>query len=333
MKNRNAVISQITEQELSRRFDANDTLFLARQIEYVRAKTFGVVYPDLKARNLIPIATDIPESVETYVYMVSDTVGKAAIVAIGTDDLPRIDVLASERTGKVRQIGDSYGWSLNEMAEAARLNIPLSERKATAAREAIERAIDEVLSSGTTSHPKDVGKNYGITGLINNADVVAQGIINPANDPWSTSPTAGKMLADLNTMMNTIVNSNNQAYIPDTILFAPSEFAILASTPVGTDNNQMTVLNSFLLNNPYIKNVDQWYRLTGAGSGAGGATNRAVVYKRDPSVLEGVVPMDFRAEAPQARNLEFVVPCRARCGGVSIYQPAAVRYVDFIPTA
>jgi len=329
MKNRNAVINQISQRELSLRFDASDTAFLSRQLEYVRAKTFEVVYPDLKARNYIPIANDIPETADSYVYFVTDTAGKAKIIAKGTDDLPRIDVSASERDGKVRPIGDSYGWELDEMAEAARLGIPLSDKKAKAAREAIERAIDEVLCLGTTTHPSQVGKDFGITGLLNNADVVAQGIINPANDPWSTTPTAAEMLADLNTMMNTIVNANSQAYIPDTILFAPAQFSLLASTPVGTDNNQMTVLKSFLLNNPYIKNIDQWYRLTGAG--AGGTTDRAIIYKRDPNVLEGVVPMDFRQEAPQARNLEFVVPCRARCGGVKIYQPGAVRYADFQP--
>ena len=37
-----------------------------------------------------------------------------------------------------------------------------------------------------------------------------------------------------------------------------------------------------------------------------------------------------RAVAVQARTLEFIVPCQARCGGVKIYQPSAMRYVDFL---
>ena len=89
----------------------------------------------------------------------------------------------------------------------------------------------------------------------------------------------------------------------------------------------MTILRSFLANNPYIRNIDQWYRLDGAGAGG---KNRGIVYKRDPMVLEGVVPLDFEQLPPQARNLEFVVPCQARCGGVKIYQPSAMRYVDFL---
>ncbi len=316
---------QFTCQELARRFDANETAFLARQLEVVRSRTYEIQYAELLARRFIPIANDIPESAETYVYLAYDTVGAAKIIANGVDDLPRIDVSAAERTGKVRSIGDSYGWDINTMKEAARVGVPLSEMKARAARQAIERGIDEVLSTGTTR--VQVGLDWGITGLLNNADVIAQGIINPANDPWSTA-TASQVLANLNTITNAMVNANSQAFIPDTLLLAPNEFGIIASTPVGVDN-QMTILKSFLANNPYIKNIDQWSKLTLAG--AGGTTNRGILYKRDPLVLEGVVPLEFEQLPPQARNLEFVVPCHARVGGVKVYQPSAVRYIDFIP--
>jgi hypothetical protein len=328
MRNYNSVINAATAQALSSRFDANETAFLTREMEQVRAKVINIDYPDFNARKYIPIATDIAESVEVYVYFSRDRIGKAKIIANGVDDLPRIDVSAAERTGKVRQLGDSYGWTINEMAESVRLQKDLPMQKVTAAREAIEQAIDEVLCTGTTTHPDQVGKDFGITGLLNNADVVAQGIINPANDPWSVTPTAAEMIADLNTMMNTIVNANTQKYIPDTILFAPAQFSLLASTPYGIESDS-TVLTWFLKNNPFIKNIDQWFRLTGAG--AGGTTDRAIIFKRDPSVLEGVIPQEFRSEPPQARNLEFVVPCHARCGGVKVYKPAAIRYVDFQP--
>ena len=328
MSHHNKAIQAITIQQLSQRFDANETALLARQLEFVRAEVYKVKYSDLIARRFLPVATDIPETANSYTYFVKDTVGKAKIVANATDDLPRIDSSATERDGKVRRIGASYGWDLDELAEAARVGVDLSSQKAQDVREAIERAVDEVLFNGTTTHPSQVGADFGITGIANNADVVSQGIINPAGDPWSTTPTAAEMLTDLNTMVNTIVNANSQAFLPDTILFAPSEYSLLASTPYGVDADS-TVLTWFLKNNPYIKQIDQWYRLTGAG--AGGTTNRAIIYKRDKSILEAVIPMDFRQEAPQARNLEFIVPCRARCGGVKVYQPAGVRYADFQP--
>jgi hypothetical protein len=167
--------------------------------------------------------------------------------------------------------------------------------------------------------------DWGVTGIANNADVVAQGIISPVNDPWTMSTDPALILADLNTIVGAVVTGSNQRWIPDTLLFAPREFDIIAQKPVGIDN-QVTILRSFLANNPYIRNVDQWYRLTGAGAGG---TNRAICYLRSPDVLEGVMPMDFEQLAPQARNLEFVVPCQGRVGGVKVYQPAAMRYADF----
>jgi hypothetical protein len=271
----------------------------------------------------MPLATDIPASAETYIYYVYDVTGRAKVIAHATDDLPRVDAQGAERTGKVRTVGDSYGWDINSMREAARVSLPLSDMKARAARRAIETTIDEMLFNGRDS--TQPGVDWGVTGLANNADVEAQGIINPGNDPWTMTTAPELILADMNTIVSTVVTGSNQRWIPDTLLFAPREFEIIAQKPVGIDN-QMTILRSFLANNPYIRNVDQWYRLAGAGVAG---TNRAICYLRSPDVLEGVMPMDFEQLAPQARNLEFVVPCQGRVGGVKVYQPAAMRYADF----
>ena len=47
---------------------------------------------ELKAQQLIPIATDIAPELGPYVYNVLDTVGEAKVIASGSDDLPRVDV-------------------------------------------------------------------------------------------------------------------------------------------------------------------------------------------------------------------------------------------------
>ena len=317
------LIKELIRSELAARFDANETAFLARQIEFVRTKVYEVQYAELLAKRFMPLATDIPASAETYVYYVYDVAGRAKVIAHATDDLPRVDAQAAERTGKVRTVGDSYGWDINSMREAARVQLPLTDMKARAARRAIETTIDEMLFNGRDSTQPAV--DWGVTGIANNPDVAAQGLFNPTNDPWTMTTDPALILGDMNGFVSSVVTASNQRWIPDTLLFAPREFEIIAQKPVGVDN-QMTILRSFLANNPYIRNVDQWYRLTGAG---GGGTNRAICYARSPDVLEGVMPMDFEQLAPQARNLEFVVPCQGRVGGVKVYQPAAMRYADF----
>jgi hypothetical protein len=302
------------------RFDANDTAWTERQATQVRSKLFEVKYADLKAMDLIPLATDIAAEPGPYVYNVLDMVGEAKVIASGADDLPRVDISTTERSGKVVPIGAAYGWDVFELRKAARLNVPLTERRARSAREAIARQVDKMLASGTT----DSQTGLGLEGFINNADVTALGI--GVMDHWVLgTTTATVMINEVNAIVNTIVAATSEAWIPDTLVLPTARYTIFASAPYGTDSDS-TALTWFLKNNPYIKNVTSWYRLTGAGASS---KDRMIVYKRSPDVLEGVVPLVFDQEAPQARNLEMVTPCYAFCGGVKVYHPEAMRYADF----
>ena len=46
--------------------------------------------------------------------------------------------------------------------------------------------------------------------------------------------------------------------------------------------------------------------------------------RRDPMALTLEIPQDFEQFEEQMRNLEYVVPCHSRCGGVLIYYPLSV---------
>jgi len=65
------------------RFDANETAWTDRQATQIRSKLFEVKYADLKAMDLIPLATDIAAEPGPYVYNVLDTVGEAKVIASG----------------------------------------------------------------------------------------------------------------------------------------------------------------------------------------------------------------------------------------------------------
>lgn len=313
-------LKYFTAQNSEHRFDANDTAWTERQATQMRAKLFEVKYPDLKALDLVPLATDIAAEPGPYVYNVLDMVGEAKVIASGADDLPRVDISMSERNGKVVPLGAAYGWDVFEIRKAARMQMPLSEHRARAARLSIARQVDKLLASGVT----DSQTGLGLEGLINNADVAALGIA--VMDHWVLGTTAAtQMIAEVNAVVNTIVSATSEAWIPDTVALPTNRFTIFASAPYGTDADS-TALTWFLKNNPYIKNVTSWSRLTGAGASS---KDRAIVYKRSPDVLEGVVPLVFDQMAPQPRNLEMVTPCYAFCGGVKIYHPEAMRYADF----
>lgn len=325
LDSRNRAFERAARRELESRFDANETLFLERQLTQVRSTVYTVQYADLLGRGMMSNATDVAPFADTYVYGVYDRKGRARIGANNTKDLPRIDLIASEVTGKVRNVEAAYGWDINTMREAARLGIDLPSMKADAARQSIETAIDEMLATGDLTVSTGQS-NVGCTGIVNNADVIAQGIIAPTTAQLSGA-TAAQMIVDLNQMASTIVNGSNQKFIPDTMVFAPNEYNLLAQTPISNVSDK-TVLSWFLANNPYIKSIKQWWRLTAAGASS---KNRALVYKNDKLVLESVIPLDFEQLPPQPTMLEFVVPCLARCGGAKVYQSSAIRYADFTP--
>lgn len=309
---------------LSQHFDANETAFLERDLTFKRSLIQEVLFEDLQAKTFLPMANDIAPHAETYVWKVLTKTGAARVGGRGNKDIPRVDVSGDERTGKTVKIDAAYGWELEELAEAARIGFPLMDKKLNAARRAIALGIDDVLATGKPNG--ETGLPF--TGFINNADVEGLGIINPAGDPWiEGTSTPAQLLQTLNSMVSEIVNDlgNIQQLYPDTILLPTPEFMVAAQMHVDSTND-VSVLRSFLNNNPFIKNVAPWQKLVGKGASG---TNRAIVYRRDPLVLEGVAPLDFISLAPQAQGFEMVVPCMGRAGGTKVYQPPAVRYADF----
>lgn len=319
------LFKQLQHSALVQHFDANETFFLERELTQLRTKTMQIKFPDLISRTLMPFANDIAESATTYSYKVVTPTGTAKFIGERANDLPRVDADAAEIYGKVHPIGVSYGWDINELKEAARLNIPISDIKAKIAREAIERGIDEVLATGDlTLQSKQAG--LLLTGLMNNADVVSNGILSGAWWLNPTPPTPAAVLADLNGIVASVTNATDSLFNVDTLVLPTAHHTYIRQTPFSALTGD-SILTVFLKNNPQITLVKPWYRLNTAGAGG---LPRGIAYYRDPTVLEGVVPQQFVQMPPQIKGMEVVIPCTARCGGVKIYQPIAMKYVDFL---
>jgi hypothetical protein len=50
------------------RFDSKFTSALERQLEFIKAQTYDIVYPELKARTLIPVDNSVDPGAETITY-------------------------------------------------------------------------------------------------------------------------------------------------------------------------------------------------------------------------------------------------------------------------
>ena len=297
------------------RQDANETAIFARQLEHVYTKTYDVKYPEFKARMFIPLDSSVPTGAETYTYRQFDEIGMADLIANYADDLPDVTLVGKEFTGKCKSLGTSYSYSIQDVRRARMAGLALETALPRVARRATEAKIDKLAAFGDAA--------TGLGGFLNNANVP---VISPATGTWSTA-TADNIIADLDKLVNSIVNTTNGVHVPDTLLLPITQFLRLNNLQKSAASDK-TVLQWYLENNPFIKNIDHWYLLDLADAELDGP--RAVCYQRSPDVCGLVIPQEFEQFPPQAKNLAFNVPCHARCGGVKFTYPLACAYMDGI---
>jgi hypothetical protein len=310
------------------RLDSNETAMLERELTQLRTVVFTEETAPVLGRQFVPQATDIAASVEQYAYKVFRKVGKAKIGGNDADDAPLVDVVAKEITGKVYPVRDAFKYALNELREAARVGTPLEQMRALTAREVIEQGIDEMIAFGNTAEPGEES-NVLTKGLLNNTDVedgeggTGSAIVSLTN--WTDATDPDVIAGELHSLVTPIVVDSKQSVFPTDIILPTDRYSLISQKKVGVDNDT-TILRSFLANNPYIQRVSQWWRLDDLGTNS---TGRAVCYRRDPMILQSVIPQEFEMLPPQARNYAFVVNCQARCGGVKVYRPYGMRYGDY----
>ena len=291
-------------------------LFLERQLEYIRPQVFEVQYADIKYPTILPVTSEAGPGAQTFTYRIMDSTGEFRLIADAADDLPRADISQVEKSINIRSFGGSFGYTVQELRAAQMANIALEQRRAAAVRRAYEEKVEEVAMFGESQ--------VGLVGFFNNAnvDVIAA-------DKWFTGSTASGTSQDLLELLNygvsAIISGSKMKEQPDTILMAYEDYNKISTTR-NSDSSDVTVLEYFLRTNPYIRNVEPINQLE---SGNGSLTkNRMVVYKRDPEKVQLHIPQPLELFPPQQRGLEFIVPAHARVGGVALYYPKSVIYVQ-----
>lgn len=299
--------------------DASESAFLSRSLEQIRAQTYDMKLLSLRAREFLPTDNSISPGAEVIRYAQYNSVGVAKIIANYADDLPRADVLALEFTSKIRGIGSSYGFSLQEVRAAQFAGVPLEQRKANAARRSIEERVDAIAQTGDSKH--------GLLGMLNQSNTTSFSVPNGGNGTATfATKTPDEVVKDLHGIANGIVASTKGAEVPDTLLLPIAQYTDIATRRMG-DGSDTTILEFFLKSSPFIKTVDHWHALAGAGSGP---TDRMVCYRKDPDAIQLIMPQEFEQLPPQLKGMESVTPCHARTGGVIMYYPLSMSYGDGI---
>lgn len=311
----------LVEDKTMRFDDAEDaSVFFARELDHIKAQSYDVEYPELTALTLFPISNEVSPGAETVTYYSYDKTGVAKIINNYATDLPRADVKGKPSTAFVKSVGDSYGYSVQEMRASRLAGKSLDVRKAEAARYAVDYTLNRIAWAGD--------KDNGLIGILspeNDIPLYTVANVGTTEKPvtaWADK-TADQILADINGMQKQVARTTKNVERPDTLALPADVYIDISTRQI--PNTGYTVLKFLLENAPYLKNVVSAAELqadageTNPYSAQG--KNVALLFKKDARKLTIEHPLPFYQYPLQAKGLEIEVPCEARTAGAIIYYP------------
>jgi len=298
------------------RQDANETVYFARQLEYVRSRIYDIKRPPLSAFQAFPIDTEVPEWAETFTYTMYDATGLAKIIASYADDLPMVGVNGRQFTNPVRSLGIAYGWSTAEIRAAAASRLNLRTEKAVMAKKGNDIAAHNIAWYGDTV--------AGLPGFLTNANipqytVPADGT--GASKAWSTK-TADQIIRDMNGIVNQVTTQSLGVHRATELWLPLNQSTYINSVP-RSGTSDTTILQFFKDNNENVT-IKTYLELANVTVGGYAGQNLMVAIERTLENIEFVIPMPFSEQPPQANNLSWKVPCESRVGGVVVRYPLAM---------
>jgi hypothetical protein len=308
--------------ENSGRLDANESVFFARQLEYIKGKTYDILYPEMHAMRLFPISTEAGAGAKTITYHQYDSVGMAKIIANYAQDLPSANVTGKEFTSNIRGVGVSYQYDVQEVRYAQFAGVPLETRKAAAARRAHDEKINQLAWYGDADH--------GVPGFFTNANIPGYTI--PADGTGSSKLFSAKIgtpdliIRDVNGIINSVRIQSKGVHVANELWLPIAQFALLESTP-RSSTSDTTIMEFLRRVNPGVT-FKAILELDNALSSNTLDTMVAIDNSAENLTLE--LPMPLMQHSPQQEGLAFKVPMESRVGGIIIYRPLAMSMADSV---
>lgn len=325
---RNSAIPTAIMQSGATHFDSAEeaAVFFARELDYVKAKSYDRQYPQFTALNLFPISSEADPGAETVTFYTYDREGFAKIIDNYSDDLPRADVNGKPNYAQVKSIGASYGYSAQEMRASRMAGKNLDSRKAESARYQIDNLNNKIAWKGD-----DASGIMGVLSSGQNVPAYAIGAGATSGKTKWTEKTAEEILADINGMAGYVSKTTKDVERPDTLCVPNDVFMDISTRQL--PNTAITVKKFLLDNAPYLKEIVSTPELNAdspetnpyaegaTGVTAGNGVGVAFMFTNSVDKMSLENPMPFMQYPVQPRNLETVVPCEARTAGVIFYYP------------
>lgn len=311
------------------RFDSAEdaSVFFARELDYIKSQSYDVEYPELTALTLFPISSEVNPGAETVTYYSYDKTGMAKIISNYATDLPRADAKGKPTTAVIKSIGDSYGYSVQEMRASRMAGKSLDVRKAESARYQIDYLNNKIAWAGDAETGLigvlSTGNNIPFYTIPNNGKDAS----NAASTLWKHK-SADQILADINGMQAQVAKNTKNVERPDTLALPADVFIDISTRQIA--NTGYTIKRFVLENAPYLKEIIPASELQSdapeTNPYAVGATPQAValLFKKDPRKFTIENPLPFYQYPLQPQGLEVIVPCEARTAGAIIYYPLSL---------
>lgn len=323
----------------------DEGVFFQRQLEYIQAQSFDILYPNLKGRELFALNTEGGEGINSITYRSYDKRGETQVIAGKATDLPRGDISGVENTISVKTLGNAFGFSRQELASAKLTGLPLEAQKANASRLSYEEKVNQLIFFGDRAN-----KLHGFYDgpadapcLTADRTVVAQAAAG-ANVRWRGVKTPDEIIADLTTALTKMYADTLQIFRPDMIIMSVANKKLLQNTPRSLQSD-VSILNWFLANNDFITSADQikdvnevagiFPATNDAGTPTGALSDQIKPGNGGEGftvVASGADNMRVREPFPymhlpvQYKGLEFEVNCYGRFAGVEMIRAAAVQH-------
>lgn len=298
------------------------SVFFARELDFVKSQSYDVEYPEFTALSLFPMSSEVDPGAETITYYSYDKVGLAKIISNYATDLPRADVKGKPTTAIIKSIGDSYGYSIQEMRASRMAGKSLDTRKAESARYQIDYLNNKIAWNGDPE--------TGLKGVLSeDNDVPLYVLANGAKGTTSwADKTEDEILADITGMLKQMATVTKKVEKPDTLALSADAYIEIQNKRI--EGTATTVLKYIQDNIPDIKQIVSCPELdadsveTNPYAAASNGKAVALLFKNDSRKLSIENPLPFMQYPIQTQGLEVVVPCEARTAGAIIYYPMSL---------
>ena len=276
-------------------------IWTVNQLTQLLNRQYEQAYPQTGVLELFPVTTELSPVTKNFEWLEFDGVTSAKIIADYTDDLPTVEAMASEKTGKVFRLGNAWFISIDEIKAGQALGSSLSDRKASLAREGHETLVNDLVFKGSAPH--------------NIVSVFDQPNINRLpSASWTTPEIAFSELQDL---IETIEDVTLGRHHVTNIVIPPSKRRLLTQKmPDVTESYLAWFKENYP--NVTITAIAELEDIDGSG------TKGVLAYEKDPMNMSIEIPERFNMLPMQPKDLHFKVPCTSKCTGLIVYRPLTI---------